>query len=386
MKMNGEKHTSDHLLLAPLDWKVIEIIHPEQLKSLRPHKIIYHNPELDAKVVDRSRQHRKNRYPELLFDAKTTHLVRPFPRLILVDLSNISWHVAMLFTLGSICWVINGQYYMWPLQNSSQNQLVTSISALLGGALFFWLGAYSAILEAINQNASVNFGTATYELIQKSSLHPLCTAKRVLRLKNAPHNIYNHHTHDNENYDDLLIKQHKHDTNQTWRWYGIDYSTGYIASLVQFTGATCFTVSVVVGMFTTSWLVQQVLVWAMQIIGSVCFLISSCMLMLEEQDRWYALAYDRIGWHSAFWNVVGSVGFLLCACFGLLADWQGRGAVCCQYWGTIFSTYWGSWAFLIASVLQLIEVENKQQLEWEDMWRKVKVLLCCGCCEQDADT
>jgi len=54
---------------------------------------------------------------------------------------------------------------------------------------------------------------------------------------------------------------------------------------------------------------------------------------------------------SAVWNFVGGVGFTICGAFGYsTAHWA-------QYQSTL-STFWGGWAFLIGSVLQLYEAVN----------------------------
>jgi hypothetical protein len=54
---------------------------------------------------------------------------------------------------------------------------------------------------------------------------------------------------------------------------------------------------------------------------------------------------------SPVWNCVGGVGFTLCAAFGLsTAHWA-------QYQSAL-STFWGGWAFLLGSVLQLFEAVN----------------------------
>lgn len=57
-----------------------------------------------------------------------------------------------------------------------------------------------------------------------------------------------------------------------------------------------------------------------------------------------------------FWNLVGAFGFTLCGALGY-AEIVSFGA---EYESGL-ATWWGSWAFLIGSVLQL----------WETLWREV---------------
>lgn len=49
-----------------------------------------------------------------------------------------------------------------------------------------------------------------------------------------------------------------------------------------------------------------------------------------------------------FWNLIGALGFMLC---GALGYSSGSGEV----YQSALSTWWGSWAFLIGSVIQLGE-------------------------------
>lgn len=50
-------------------------------------------------------------------------------------------------------------------------------------------------------------------------------------------------------------------------------------------------------------------------------------------------------------------GFWMCGIFGIMRETGGSESV--QQWGTAFSTWWGSWAFLLGSYLQFYETLNK---------------------------
>jgi hypothetical protein len=138
-------------------------------------------------------------------------------------------------------------------------------------------------------------------------------------------------------------------------------------------------------------------------VGATFFIASSLLFMLEEQPAWWRPKPGRIGWHVGFWNLVGSgapwlgprelfpatrgpkhgsthpsprpkpnrpctptptppptpdppVGFWLCGFFGF---WEPNRTL--QTGGTAASTFWGSYAFLIGSYLQLLEAVNKDQ-------------------------
>lgn len=57
----------------------------------------------------------------------------------------------------------------------------------------------------------------------------------------------------------------------------------------------------------------------------------------------------------AFWNLVGAIGFTLCGALGYAAVASSK-----ANYQSILSTFWGSWAFMIGSVIQL----------WETLWRE----------------
>jgi len=56
------------------------------------------------------------------------------------------------------------------------------------------------------------------------------------------------------------------------------------------------------------------------------------------------------------WNLIGSIGFLLCGAFGYSLN-HGM-----DYQSSL-STFWGSWAFLIASSIMLWEVVFREKPE-----------------------
>jgi hypothetical protein len=92
-----------------------------------------------------------------------------------------------------------------------------------------------------------------------------------------------------------------------------------------------------------------------QVVGASFFIASSLLFMLEVQPAWWRPKPLLIGWHVGFWNLIGSIGFWLSGFFGFWAVPAGK----YQLGGTVLSTFWGSYAFLIGSYLQLLEAVNK---------------------------
>jgi hypothetical protein len=291
---------------------------------------------------------------------KNTHVYHPFfPHLIpnLADTANISVLIAIFFILGSIMWIINGQYSMWPISNTN----VASLTAFVGGSLF-QIGGYMAFVEALNEPTQLN-AAGSLQSVDTASLHkaPAHIGKALEQRMHYDEDIikalYYNLSHDQGKEPSHGKKE------QQWKWVGTEARRlGYWGALTQFIGTIFFTVAVISGLpgviSAGQWQLQQALIWTPQTVGSVFFVISSLIYMLEEQEEWWKMAWGRIAWHSGAWNLIGSIGFLLSAVFGFLANWEGNGPVCCQFWGTAFNTYYGSWAFLVASVLIYIEAMN----------------------------
>lgn len=70
--------------------------------------------------------------------------------------------------------------------------------------------------------------------------------------------------------------------------------------------------------------------------------------MLETQSKWWIPAPTVLGWHIGFWNLIGALGFTLCGAFGF-----GSSNEACEI-ALTWSTFIGSWAFLVRLVFLLI--------------------------------
>jgi hypothetical protein len=79
--------------------------------------------------------------------------------------------------------------------------------------------------------------------------------------------------------------------------------------------------------------------------------------MLETQRAWYIPAPRVLGWHIGLWNLVGAFGFTLCGALG-----PAYGNTGAQFEASL-ATFWGSWAFLIGSVVQWYESLDTHPVE-----------------------
>ena len=149
-----------------------------------------------------------------------------------------------------------------------------------------------------------------------------------------------------------------------WRWFGWNSirDLGFMVAWTQWAGTQIFFISVLFGWPATYYYEEEccahsraawlVLFWVTQIVGATFLTISSVLMTLESQSVWYRPRLLSIPWHIGFWNIWGSVGFLLSGLGGAVwseEDQQGR------YWGVFFTTYVGSYSYFLGSVLQYIE-------------------------------
>jgi hypothetical protein len=249
------------------------------------------------------------------------------------------------------------------------------------GATIFEFGSVLLMLEAINENRAGCFGWAVELLFDDTQPSQHKGAKmRVIPAHGAC-------THHHLNRGNLVGKSAPRESaagegegegddgyansegrSRDWLWFPSvhDLRThylreiGFLACSAQMFGATIFWISgftALPGIYNhlSPRLVTGVY-WVPQIIGGSGFIASGTLFMIETQERWWKPAPATLGWHVGFWNLVGGLGFTLCPAFGLdAASWAQLQAST--------STFWASWAFLIASLFQLYESLQKHPVE-----------------------
>lgn len=390
---------------------VVEKISPMAVLSnffyLYPSRVWFYDEDTKGHYGYGSRPHRKHRYlrfiPEQL--AGTEIVVPPVPKIFMLDVANISWWIAIIFCLGTVCWVVSGHIFMWPFPNLTAAEYAIGYIEL-AGILLFDVGCYLLVLEALNEDFDLTCGVQIYEMkgqkimsgTKNGSLeHLQCTDEHALKngvlCRNKQKEYVDRYIDLKENSKNCTMSKlyayipNKKRVDWTqdvateaplsadactcvrpkWRWWGWDFHyVGYTAAFLLAFGCFLFTIAVITALPGVvdegQWQVQQALIWAPQTIGSACFVLSGLLYTLEEQDVWYLPALNRIGWHASFFNLLGGIGFLLSSIFGYLANWKGNGPVCCQFWGTAFNAFYGNWAFMVGSLLLLLEVENKDPI------------------------
>jgi hypothetical protein len=285
---------------------------------------------------------------------------------------DVSYLVATIFTLGSVVWVINS-FFVWLPHLQPTTEFPGEVDNAGGitafvGATIFEIGSVFLMIEAVNENRSDCFGWVIKESLAE---------KGLLRIQSDMDSCSHHH----QNMKNLAgrgRKQHKITTTdesqpeskkaQTWTWWPTWrelrshylHDIGFLGCLSQFLGATVFWISG----FTALAPIQNAMsekaingaYWAPQVIGGIGFIISSFLFMLETQDRWYLPAPTVLGYCVGLFNNIGSWGFTLSGIFGYWTTSKGIYQTGC-------STFWGSWAFLIGSLVQWYESLDKHPVD-----------------------
>ncbi|KAM0253096.1 hypothetical protein ACHAQJ_007418 [Trichoderma viride] len=351
-------------------------------------------PAKNVRFLWRSRDNRKGRHPLLIQrplpgeDApfmtprRSSHPKEIFKTVIRTftcyPIWDISWLVAFFFTWGSVVWVLNAFFVWLPLAAPSTEfdgeiYYGGGVTAFIGAIIFFEFGSILLIFEAINANNSGCFGWALESLVDSER-----SGSPRLRVVAARRHCHHHHQN-RRNFvgkpSAATLAEARPDSNgvdgkKQWRWFPswhdlrthYMHELGFLASLAQLFGATVFGVSGFTALpginnhLTPQWRLNAAY-WIPQVVGGSGFILSSTLYMLETQQKWWKPAPHLLGWHIAAWNLVGAFGFTLSGALGMAFNNTGA-----QYEAGL-ATFWGSWAFLIGSYLQLYESLNKHPVE-----------------------
>lgn len=295
---------------------------------------------------------------------------------------DISWCVAWIFTLGSVLWVLNAMFVFLPYiapSSTFKDEILTAggVTAFIG-ATIFEIGSVLLMLEAINENRAGCFGWAVEQVYDEHR-------ERGKGLTIRPDKAGCSHHHQNRSNlvgEPNVVKsgqasttssssepeKQTGDSGKSWSWYPsrhdlrthYAHDLGFIACSSQMAGATIFWIS---GFTALPGINNKLshgaldgIYWVPQVLGGCGFIISGSLFMLETQKKWWKPAFGVLGWHIGMWNLIGGIGFTMCPAFGFdTSSWAQYQASC--------ATFWGSWAFLIGSLIQLYESLDKNPVE-----------------------
>ncbi|KAH8685723.1 integral membrane protein [Tricladium varicosporioides] len=349
----------------------------------KKQKDINNRGEIRAEDVQReyrTRDNRKGRHallisPSLAASARyltpppTSSLAQTFYGILRMftwfPIWDVSYLVAVVFTIGSVCWCVNAFFVWLPLQDPRsefKGEIVSAggISAFVG-ATIFEIGSVLLMIEAVNENEVDCFGWALEEILEENGL---------IRVRPDKQGCTHHHLNHKNLVGKGKVSAEKSNLSSSrsgqWNWIPswqelrtrYFKEIGFLACLSQMIGATVFWISGFTALppiydRLTSRAAQNGVYWLPQVIGGTGFIISGTLFMIETQKRWYLPAPKVLGWHIGAWNLIGGIGFTLCGALGFASANSG-----CVYQGSL-ATFWGSWCFLIGSIIQWFESLDK---------------------------
>ncbi|KAI0021770.1 hypothetical protein F4780DRAFT_736513 [Xylariomycetidae sp. FL0641] len=278
---------------------------------------------------------------------------------------DVSYAVAALFTLGSVVWVLNAFFVWLPLQapgSAFAGEILYGggVTAFVG-ATIFELGSVLLLLEAVNEHRGACFGGAV-EGVEAGGAEEVCAHHHANR-----RNLVVGHGRRRQALGDGEEKSSA-PRRRRWTWIPTAaelrthylYELGFLASAAQLLAASVFWIAgfaALPGIYDNMGpLATTLAYWNPQVVGGAGFVVSGLLFTLETQTRWWQPALGTLGWWIGAWNTVGGVGFTLCPAFGY------DDAAWAQYQAAL-STFWGSWAFLVGSVVQWYESLEKYPVE-----------------------
>jgi hypothetical protein len=299
----------------------------------------------------------------------------------LFPIRDISWIVAFSFTIGSAAFVVNGFFLLLPLISPKTNSpteapYATPASSVLG-TLIFLVGGYTGFLEGLNLKGKemavtdsldikaieiteirtkLDDESSSQETEPKSNADPAQSERNVqVRLQRASTST----TQTNDaaaqtiSHAPLLGNPkfiYLPTTHQLLTTYA--RSLAFHAGWVQFLGTIVFSLATITSLpgvlpsTNSSPLLIPLLNLLPASLGGLLFITASLLQILNAQEKWWMPNPTKGDWQYGFWNAIGSLGFTLAGALPVL------GSETATYVGTL-ADFWGSWAFLIGSLVQL---------------------------------
>lgn len=265
-----------------------------------------------SQLIATSRRHRKGRGPLRIAPDGTriTPAKRRNPWLRFWAPGHLTWWVAVLFLIGSGLFALGGYGSTFPqgLPKPFSDPMTLNWIFFIG-SMFFTGAAFCQLLEAINAGKSEGL------------------------------------------YEDESIASRF----QVFDWQ--PKRIGYLASLTQFIGTLMFNFNtgdvLIDGL---NWMQEDLLIWVPNIIGCICFLVASQLAFMEVCHAYARWKPRSLSWWITVLNLLGSVGFMISALYGLVPPDSVGGSPAFLVWLAGFFTFQGALCFFVASYLLLPEM------------------------------
>ena len=270
-------------------------------------RIIEHLPEGGLRI-SHSRWHRKG-LPAIELSGKAGTLPSKSainPWLQLWAPQRLAWWIAALFVIGSACFAVASFAANWPQYCPAvlvHDSVINCVYFI--GSIFFTAAAWLQLEEAVNGDVA-----------------------------------------------DIITLPVRGRT--SWRWLAWKpHNAGYSSSLLLFAGTILFNFNTGDALMPQlSWWQKEALIWIPDVIGSICFLISGYLALVEVSHRAWSWQPHQLSWWIVMINLLGCIAFMVAAVFGYFAPGGGEAE---WSWGANFYTLLGALCFFIASYLMIPE-------------------------------
>jgi hypothetical protein len=313
--------------------------------------------------------------PDILFPTQTIKLhdgVLHRLRLMCTrfPIRDMSWATGFVFTWGSAMFIINGFMLIIPTVNSNLAfHTITShaapATALIGGIIFI-LGGLAGYLEGLNFKRDGDFvtmvgmrpGDVETSSIEESVNHDATKSNKSMTLQQlAQSPSSTSEQHSPKAVTQLPPSRIALVGSPNFIWYPSirEFRSFYWSDMcfmsptITFIGTFIFMLAIITAVPGVINLSDRTTFFLGNLfpgtLGGVLFTTASVLQAVDAQEKWYLPKPMSLDWHVGLWNTIGSIGFTLASALYFLETSEGA-------LQAGLASLWGSWAFLVASLLQ----------------------------------
>lgn len=261
--------------------------------------------------------------------------------------SDITYLTAVSFTLAVTVLLVNAVLALMPYSDTTWRKppgiyIAEGVLTVVGCCLFL-ISSFLSFLEAANSNRRGCFGwkrqhisyhDATDSDIEHGGSTRMVPDRRCAHRTNNFGNLFRKSDNSSKKLSGSKTNDSSVDQDQ-WRWFPTNYELwkhfifdlGFVTCVILLLSSAVYCSAAVAALVSIVLSGGNVSRWIRipQLVAGIGFTTCSLLFMVETQTRWLKPELRVIGWHISFWNLLGSVGFTLCAAFALAGAEAKRG-------------------------------------------------------------